>query len=110
MTKPAILSIATGVPVHRHEQMNLHDRWLEPYINSRRARAIFSAAQIETRYSVLAAADFLADQPGTKARNDIYMTTARELAAPIIEQALAEANLQAQDIDHFFVISCTLVI
>ena len=107
MTKPAILSIATGVPIYRHEQMELHDRWLEPYINSRRARAIFSAAQIDTRYSVLAAADFLADQPGTKARNDIYMTTARQLAGSIIEQALTGANLQTQDINHFFVISCT---
>lgn len=107
MTNPAILSIATGVPAHRHEQMDLHDRWLEPYINSRRARAIFSAAQIETRYSVLPTVDFLADQPGTLARNDLYMAAARRLGARLIDRALTQANLTPSDIDHFIVISCT---
>lgn len=107
MTKPAILSIATGVPEHRHEQMELYDRWLEPYINSRRARAIFSAAQIESRYSVLPTVDFLADQPGTLARNKIYMETARRLGIDTIERALAGTNLKPQAIDHFIVVSCT---
>lgn len=107
MTQPAILSIATGVPDHRHSQMDLHDRWLAPYINSRRARAIFNAAQIESRYSVLPTVDFLADQPGTLARNDIYMETARRLGARTIAQALADANLKPQDIDHFIIVSCT---
>ncbi|MCB0195769.1 MAG: type III polyketide synthase [Anaerolineae bacterium] len=107
MTKPAILSIATGVPDYQHEQMKLHDHWLEPYINSRRARAIFSAAQIDTRYSVLPTVDFLADQPSTQARNAIYMKTARILGTRVIEKALSQADLTPQDIDHFIVISCT---
>lgn len=107
MTNPAILSIAAGVPAHRHEQMDLHDRWLEPYIDSRRARAIFSAAQIEARYSVLPTVDFLADQPGTLARNDLYMATARRLGACLIDQVLTQANLTPSAIDHFIVISCT---
>ncbi|MCB0191394.1 MAG: type III polyketide synthase [Anaerolineae bacterium] len=107
MTKPTILSIATDVPDYRHEQMEIHDRWLEPYINSRRARAIFSASQIDTRYSVLPTIDFLAGQPGTKARNDIYMKTARTLGMRTIQKALQKADLTPQDVDHFIVVSCT---
>jgi alkylresorcinol/alkylpyrone synthase len=104
---PRILSIATGTPPHRHDQMEIHDRWLFPYINSQRARAIFAASEIDTRASVLPNADFLADEPGTKARNDLYMETARRLAAAVIRQALAETALSPTDIDHFLVISCT---
>lgn len=107
MPTPALISLATGVPAHRHPQMEIHDRWLSPYINSQRARAIFAAAEIDTRYSVLAEADFLAGEPGTKARNDLFMRTARPLAATTICQALAKANLTPPDVDHFLVVSCT---
>lgn len=107
MTSPALLGLATRVPPNQHRQMDIHDRWLAPYINSQRARAIFSAAEIETRYSVLADSSFLADEPGTKARNDLYMQAARPLATAAICQALAQANLTPTDIDHFIVISCT---
>lgn len=107
MTNAAILGVTTAVPKHRHNQMDLHDRWLKPYINSRRARAIFAAADIDTRYSVLPTSDFLADEPGTKARNDLYMQAARPLATGAITQLLSESNLNPADIDHFIVISCT---
>ena len=106
-TQPTLLAIATGVPPYQHTQEDLHDRWLQPFINSRRARAIFTAAEIDTRYSVFPTSEFLADEPGSKARNDLYLKTARELAAPIINAALAKATITAADIDHFFVISCT---
>jgi alkylresorcinol/alkylpyrone synthase len=107
MKRAAILSLTTKVPKNRHEQMEIHDRWLSPFINSHRARAIFTAAEIDTRYSVLSEAVFLADEPGTKARNDLYLQAARPLATRAINQALAQANLIPTDIDHFIVISCT---
>jgi alkylresorcinol/alkylpyrone synthase len=107
MTQPSILSLATGTPKNQHQQMEIHDRWLSPYISSQRARAIFAAAEIDTRYSVLTESSFLADEPGTKARNDLYMQTARPLAAAVIKQALARAALVPAHIDHFIVISCT---
>ena len=107
MTNPAILGLITAVPEHRHDQMELHDRWLSPYINSHRARAIFAAADIDTRYSVLPTSEFLADEPGTKARNNLYLQAARPLATEAINRVLAEANLGPADIDHFIVISCT---
>lgn len=107
MTTPALLSLATAVPEHRHRQMDIHDRWLAPYINSRRARAIFAAAQINTRYSVLADSGFLAGKPGTQARNHLFLQTARPLAAEVINRALAQAGLTPADIDHFIVVSCT---
>ena len=104
---PKILSLATGAPAHQHDQMEIHDRWLFPYIKSQRARAIFAASEIDTRSSVLANADFLADEPGTEARNKLYMDTARPLAAEVIRRALVEAGLSPTDVDHFLVISCT---
>jgi len=107
MTIPTLLGLATGVPENQHRQMEIHDRWLLPFINSQRARAIFTAAEIETRYSVLAGSSFLATEPGTKARNDLFMEAARPLAKTVICQALAQANLSPRDIDHFIVISCT---
>ncbi len=106
-TVPTIIGLATGVPPTQHTQAELHDRWLSPYINSHRAKAIFDAAEIDTRHSVLATSDFLADEPGTKARNDLYMQAARPLARTVINQALNRANLSATGIDHFIVISCT---
>lgn len=104
---PTLLGLATGTPPHRHTQIELHDRWLLPFINSPRARAIFTAAEIDARFSVLPDATFLADAPGLEARNDWYVRAARELAAPVILAALAQADLAAQDIDHFLVVSCT---
>jgi alkylresorcinol/alkylpyrone synthase len=107
MTDAAILSLATGTPPHQYQQMDIHDRWLAPFINSPRARAIFAAAEIDTRFSVLADADFLADEPGTQARNNLYMQAARPLAAAVIDRALLQAQLTPADIDHFIVVSCT---
>ncbi len=107
MTEAAILGLATTVPENQHAQMDIHDRWLLPYINSHRAKAIFSAAEIDTRYSVLTTSDFLADEPGTKARNELYIKTARSLAADLIKRVLVDASVMPTDIDHFIVISCT---
>ncbi|MEW5959680.1 MAG: type III polyketide synthase [Chloroflexota bacterium] len=107
MSPPTILSLATGTPENRHQQMEIHDRWLWPYLNSQRARAIFAAAEIDSRYSVLADSGFLAAEPGTKARNDLFMETARPLAVETINRALAQAGLTAANVDHFLVISCT---
>lgn len=107
MTTPTLLGLSTRVPENRHRQMDIHDRWLSPFINSQRARAIFVAAEIDTRYSVLAGSSFLADEPGTKARNDLYMQAARPLATAAICDALTQAGLTPGDIGHFIVISCT---
>ncbi len=102
-----ILSIATTVPAYRHSQMELHDRWLAPFIKTRHASLIFEAAEIESRYSVLAEASFLDNEPSTKTRNDRYLVEGRRLAIEVIKEALAKSNLSPTDIDHFIVISCT---
>lgn len=107
MNPPTLLGLSTRVPENRHGQMDVHDRWLSPFIHSQRAKAIFAAAEIDTRYSVLAEASFLADEPSTKARNDLYMQAARPLASAAICQALVGASLTPGDIGHFIVISCT---
>jgi len=107
MTNPTILGLTTAVPAYQHSQTELHDRWLAHLMNSRRSRAIFTAAEIDTRYSVLPTSGFLDDEPGTQARNDVYMQAARPLAAQAIECALKQAGLAPTDIDHFIVVSCT---
>ncbi|MBN1995203.1 MAG: type III polyketide synthase [Anaerolineae bacterium] len=107
MTIPAILSLATGTPPNQYRQMDIHDQWISPFLHTQRARAIFTAAEIDTRFSALADAAFLSNEPSTKARNDVYMQTARPLAQTVIRQALARANLAPTDLDHFIVISCT---
>ena len=107
MNHPTILSIATANPPNKHKQMTIHDEWLQPYIHSQRARAIFAAAEIDTRHSVLPDINFLADEPGIKARNDVYMQTARSLAGEAITESLHEINFAPTDIDHFIVVSCT---
>lgn len=107
MTRPAILGLVTRTPDNRHGQMDIYDRWIAEYIRSQRARAIFRAAEIETRYSVLATSEFLATQPGTQARNELYLQTVRPMAREAILQALDQAKLPPADIDHFIVISCT---
>ena len=106
MTMPTILSLATGLPPYQHRQMDLHDYCL-PYINSPRAKAIYEAAEIETRYSILPDSDFFAARASTQKRNDLYLETARPLAAETITQALSQAKLRSADIDHFIIISCT---
>ncbi len=107
MPKPAILSIVTGVPAHQHTQTDMYNRWLAPYINSHRAKAIFNAAEIDTRHSVLPSSEFLANEPGTEARNQLYLETARPLAIDTITRTLNQTNLAPTDINHFIVISCT---
>jgi alkylresorcinol/alkylpyrone synthase len=106
MTTPTIISLATGLPPYQYRQMDLHDHCL-PYINSPRAKAIYAAAEIETRYSVLADANFFATAPGTEVRNDLYLEMARSLGVDTISRVLAQADLKATDIDHLIVTSCT---
>jgi alkylresorcinol/alkylpyrone synthase len=55
----------------------------------------------------MAGSTFLAGEPGTRARNDLYMQAARPLATQAIGQVLAQAGLAPSDIDHFIVVSCT---
>lgn len=107
MTNATILGLTTAVPPYQHTQTDLHDRWLAHLMNSQRSRAIFTAAEIDTRYSVLPTSEFLDDEPGTQARNDLYMQAARPLATQAIECVLKQVELAPTDIDHFIVVSCT---
>jgi len=76
-------------------------------IRSHRARAIFAASKIETRYSVFADAQFLTDEPSAQKRNDLYLQLAPPLAKQLIIRLLEQAHLTPSDIDHFILISCT---
>jgi alkylresorcinol/alkylpyrone synthase len=104
---PAMLGLATTVPDHRYEQMELYEELMADVLQNRRAPAIFRAAEIETRYSVIPNPQWLAPNPSAQERNDLYMTTAPELAGKAIEAALQRTGLGIDDIDDFIVVSCT---
>ncbi len=105
--KPVILSIATQNPPHHHQQMHLHDRWLHSLIRSHRARAIFAAAEIDTRCSIFADDDFLSNQPTTRTRNALFLEVTPPLAEQAIRTALEQADLSPTAIDHFIFVTCT---
>jgi predicted naringenin-chalcone synthase len=102
-----MLGLATTVPDHRYEQMELYEELMADVLQNRRAPAIFRAAEIETRYSVIPNPQWLAPNPSAQERNDLYMTTAPELAGKAIEAALQRTGLGIDDIDDFIVVSCT---
>jgi alkylresorcinol/alkylpyrone synthase len=107
MIEPAILGVATAVPTHQYEQMELYDKFMAHIFNNRRAPAIFRATEIDTRYSVLPDPGWLAVNPGAEERNNVYMKEAPDLAVKAIQAALDKANLTLDDVDDLIVVSCT---
>jgi len=107
MIEPAILGVATAVPPHQYEQMELYDKFMAHIFNNRRAPAIFRATEIDTRYSILPDPSWLTANPGAEERNHLYMQEAPTLATNAIQSALDKANLTLDDIDDFIVVSCT---
>lgn len=107
MNQPHIQSLATAVPEHRYTQMEIYDGFLAPYLDNRRARMVFEAAQIDTRHSVITDPAWLAANPSTEVRNDLYLAEAQRLGRRVIQRALDRAGLGPGDIDEFVVVSCT---
>ena len=129
--KPAVLSIATGVPEHCAAQADTArfvtqmlranlppkegERW------SARVRTLCANSQIERRYSVLP--DFCAGDPRdfvffppnwalepfptTAERMEVYQSASVKLAERISAAALANAQLDPTDITHLIVCTCT---
>jgi predicted naringenin-chalcone synthase len=105
MNPPAILGLATGWPPHCYPQEEIWE-YLQPVLNNRFSKLIFERAGIARR-AMAAERDFYAQDRGTGERNQRYMAEALPLGEATIQQCLANANLTAQDIDDFIVVSCT---
>ena len=121
----SIRSLATVVPPTVLAQPDVRDLFArQPGVSRlglRRIRAVFDAAAIDTRHSVLAelapgaaggrfldAATGTLLGPSTGARNDVYRAAAGELFVTAARDALAAApGIEATDVSHVITVSCT---
>ncbi len=105
--QPAILGLGTALPAKRYAQKELYEQFLEPHFGRNRlARAIFSHAGIDYRHAVVEA-EFYAGNPTTQMRNDRYLEQALPLGERAIRNCLADAQIDAEDVDDLFIVSCT---
>ncbi|MDB5096223.1 MAG: chalcone and stilbene synthase domain protein [Cyanobacteria bacterium RYN_339] len=103
-----IVAIGTAVPESTYRQQEIH-HLLYPGQGeaSSRAGMIFARSAIATRHSVLADPAFLLGNPGTEARNRVYVEEAHALAARAIRRCLKQAGLGPEAVDLLVVVSCT---
>ena len=123
-----IVSIGTAVPRTVLRQDEVRDLFAAQEgidrLTQRRIRAVFDAADIRRRHTVLAelASPGAAPAPGrprfvdeagtilsptTGERNDLYIAVAPELAARAARDALASGGLDASAVTHVVTVSCT---
>ena len=118
-----IISIATGVPSHKHKQTDLFSYADEVYNNSaddtRKLGFLYRQSGIEFRHSVLA--DFTEPEetrtffstdkeenevPSIGDRMDIYNRYAADLSVKTIEKCIA-GIINNEEITHLITVSCT---
>lgn len=103
-----IRAIGTAVPESTYRQDAIW-RMLYPERGdtSSRAGLIFAKTDIRARHSVLEDPAFLLANPGTMARNQVYIEEAPVLAARAIRTCLRAASVGPAEIDLLVVVSCT---
>src|SRR5688572_13812604 len=106
MTYPTILGLGTALPKNCYDQMELYAS-LSSGFNSQRAPAVFQAAQIEARHSVLDDLTWLLTNPSNGDRLKAYVDQALPLGVEAIQQALDQAELDPAQVDDLIVASCT---
>ncbi len=72
----------------------------------RKAIKIFENAGVERRYSIMDPVDIFSNL-SFEERNDIYIKESIELAEKALNNALAKASWEPQDIDFLITVSCT---
>ncbi|WP_426182213.1 type III polyketide synthase [Microbacterium sp. TWP3-1-2b2] len=124
---PVLRSIQTIVPETVLEQEQVRDVFAAQPEISRLAKRIVSASfngsGIDTRHTVLEELSFTADvvepqffdrdtglllEPGTKARNEVYIREAGRLFVEAASRTLeADPDINAADVTHVITVSCT---
>ncbi|MBW9095721.1 type III polyketide synthase [Microbacterium jejuense] len=123
-----IVSIGTAVPRTELRQEDVRDLFAAQEgldrLTRRRIQAVFDAADIRRRHTVLAELGTDADvrmpgapafldagrgilSPSTGERNDLFIAAAPELAAKAARAALAEGAVDAAEVTHVVTVSCT---
>lgn len=111
MNNPKVLALQTGVPDHCFSQDEITDFYIHVLdeMSSRRQRAIrttMNYSGVSFRHSVIQP-DFFDSLKTTEQRNDRYMAEAVPLGERVIAAGLEQAGIEASEIDHFVVVSCT---
>lgn len=118
-----IISIATGVPEHKHTQKGLFAFADKIYCtnetDSRKLRFLYNHSGIENRYSVLpdfdlakkeriffSAKDDLQPVPNIATRMEVYNKYATDISVNTIEKCIA-GKIKAKEITHLITVSCT---
>jgi len=123
-----IVSIGTAVPPTELGQVEVRDLFAAQEgvdrLTRRRIHAVFDAAAIQRRHTVLAELGSAASprtpdtpvfvdaqrgilSPSTRERNDLFIATAPELAARAARGALAAGELDPSTVTHVVTVSCT---
>jgi predicted naringenin-chalcone synthase len=104
----SIRAIGTAVPESTYRQQQIHHMLFPGHGEAAsRAGLIFAKSAIATRHSVLSDPGFLLANPGTEARNRVYVEEAHALAASAIRRCLREGGVGPEAIDLLVVVSCT---
>jgi predicted naringenin-chalcone synthase len=118
-----IISIATGVPEHKHTQKELFafaDKiYCKNQTDSRKLRFLYNHSGIENRYSVLpdfnvankervffSAKDDLQPVPNIAKRMEVYNCYATDISVNTIEKCI-EGKIKTNEITHLITVSCT---
>jgi len=106
MTAPTLFALATGVPARRYRQSEIFE-YLRPFFrHARQARVIFDHADVAYRSLVVDEA-YYTQARGTEERNTCYLAEALPLGEETIRRCLAAAHCRPEEVDDFFVVSCT---
>ncbi len=104
---PKILGLGLGVPRYEYSQLEIYERFLQPYLGTnRRARAIFGRAGVKRRFAAIEG-DYHQHMRGTEERNLRYMQEAVPLGEETIRRALHNAQMKEEAVDYLAVASCT---
>jgi alkylresorcinol/alkylpyrone synthase len=107
---PRLVSLSTAVPPFDISQEEVSARAMEAFAATPGAAAwlapIYKNAEIETRHCCMPADWYLADHSFAE-RNDLFLEHAVALLAEAARGALAEARLEARDIDTLVTVCST---
>jgi alkylresorcinol/alkylpyrone synthase len=107
---PSLLSLATAVPpnVVRQEDVERFARHLfsDVLATDPRLALVFEHAEIEKRH-LCVPLEWLGEDHGFADKNSLYMNHALALGADVARQALAEAKLTPDSVDHLVWVSST---
>jgi len=106
--RPRLTGIATAVPAFRLEQCDIArataNLFGASYTDFERLMPVYGNAAIESRYSCVPI-DWYSEPHDLKERNALYIENAVNLLEDAAERALAQAGLEARDIDAVVAIS-----